>query len=135
MGVPHQLTHSLRDARLPACPPCLPACLPAHGCPPPPLPCSYGESEALLRARAEGMHWLLHLDPDELFYPGGPVLSLPAVLSRQPAHQPSVRFMNFEGQPEAGDLVNRYEQVCARRGKEAGLPGQPPRAGVGGRLV
>jgi len=42
---------------------------------------------------------------------GGPAFSLTAVLARQPPHVPSVRFMNFEGQPEAGDLTNRYEQV------------------------
>ena len=30
------------------------------------------------------------------------------VLARQPAHIPAVRFLNFEGQPEAVDLVNRY---------------------------
>lgn len=34
-----------------------------------------------------------------------------AVLARQPPHLPAVRFMNFEGQPEAGDLTNRFEQV------------------------
>lgn len=37
------------------------------------------------------------------------------MLARQPAHVPSVRFMNFEGQPEAGDLTNRYEQVTLFR--------------------
>lgn len=33
----------------------------------------------------------------------------------QPAHVPAIRFMNFEGQPEAGDLKNRYEQVTLFR--------------------
>ena len=42
---------------------------------------------------------------------GGPAFSLPAVLARQPPHVPALRFMNFEGQPEAGDLTNRIEQV------------------------
>ena len=42
---------------------------------------------------------------------GGPAFSLPAVLARQPPHVPAVRFMNFEGQPEAGDLTNRIEQA------------------------
>lgn len=31
----------------------------------------YGLLEALQRARRDGQHWLLHLDPDELFHPGG----------------------------------------------------------------
>lgn len=41
--------------------------------PPPSRPCpaSFGEAEALRRAAADGMHWLLHLDPDELLHPGG----------------------------------------------------------------
>lgn len=53
----------------------------------------------------------MHLDPDEIFLPGGPLLSITDTLRRQPAHTPAVRFMNFEGQPECGDVVNRYEQV------------------------
>ena len=75
----------------------------------------YGLDEALRRSKAAGVHWLLHLDPDELFLPGGGAASLSAELGRQPAHVPAVRFMNFEGQPEAGDLVNRYEQVTLFR--------------------
>lgn len=128
------------------------------------LPTRYGEHEALRLAKADGMHWLLHLDPDELLHTGeggersraawcshsswtvlmrnasrvqlmweinckavrsrspspaarapagGPAFSLPAVLARQPPHVPALRFMNFEGQPEAGDLTNRIEQVGA----------------------
>ncbi|PRW56345.1 glycosyltransferase-like protein [Chlorella sorokiniana] len=75
----------------------------------------YGEHEALRLAKADGMHWLLHLDPDELLHPGGPAFSLPAVLARQPPHVPALRFMNYEGQPEAGDLTNRIEQVTLFR--------------------
>lgn len=37
------------------------------------------------------------------------------VLSRQPPHIPAVRFMNFEGQPEAGEQANRFEQVTLFR--------------------
>ncbi len=32
--------------------------------------CRYGEGEALRHAAEDGMHWLLHLDPDELLHPG-----------------------------------------------------------------
>ena len=42
---------------------------------------------------------------------GGPAFSLTATLARQPPHVPAVRFMNFEGQPEAGDITNRIEQA------------------------
>ena len=62
-----------------------------------------------------GGTWLMHLDPDELFLPGGNEGSLAAELSRQPAHVPAVRFLNFEGQPEVGDISNRYEQVTLFR--------------------
>ena len=34
-----------------------------------------------------------------------------AVLRQQPDHVPAVRFLNFEGLPEAGDLTNRFDQV------------------------
>ena len=34
-----------------------------------------------------------------------------AVLAGQPDHVSAVRFLNYEGQPEAVDLVNRFEQV------------------------
>jgi len=30
----------------------------------------YGLGEALAAAAADGMHWMLHLDPDELLHPG-----------------------------------------------------------------
>lgn len=36
----------------------------------------YGEQQALEAAAAEGWHWLMHIDPDELFWPGGPVFSI-----------------------------------------------------------
>lgn len=75
----------------------------------------YGEHVALQRAREAGMHWLLHIDADELFHPGGGAFSITEVLGRVPPHCPSMRFMNFEGQPEAGDLTNRYEQVTLFR--------------------
>ncbi len=53
------------------------------------------------------------ISPCPTLIAGGPAFSLPAVLARQPPHVPALRFMNFEGQPEAGDLTNRIEQVRA----------------------
>ena len=35
------------------------------------------------------------------------------MLAGQPDHVAAVRFLNYEGQPEAVDLVNRFEQVHA----------------------
>lgn len=81
------------------------------------LMCKQGfcEQEALQRARDAGLDWLMHLDPDELFHPGGHAASITAELSLQPAHVPAVRFLNFEGQPEFGNMQNRYEQVTLFR--------------------
>lgn len=45
---------------------------------------------------------------------GGPAFSLTAELAAVPPHVPAVRFMNFEGQPEAADLTNRIEQASRR---------------------
>lgn len=75
----------------------------------------YGVQESLRRSKAAGFDWLLHLDPDELFYPGGPTASITAELERQPDHVPAVRFMNYEAQPEISDVINRFEQVTLFR--------------------
>ncbi len=37
----------------------------------------YGLQEALRLAEVDGWDWLLHIDPDELFHPGGPAASIP----------------------------------------------------------
>lgn len=84
-------------------------------CPPATLP---------LLQRAQRAHPLLPCprppDPDELFHPGGPAHSLTAILAAVPPWQPAVRFMNFEGMAEAGDLTNRYEQVSVPGGERDG---------------
>jgi hypothetical protein len=51
---------------------------------------------------------------------GGPLFSLPGVLARVPPHVPAVRFMDFEGQPEAGGITNRYEQAGGAWGEVGG---------------
>ncbi len=40
-----------------------------------------------------------------------------ADLAGQPDHISAVRFLNYEGQPEAVDLVNRFEQVILMQQK------------------
>ena len=81
----------------------------------------FGLQEALRRAQLSNtrIQWLLHLDPDELFYPGsGKDFSISRELSMQPPHIPAVRFMNFEAQPEVGgeDVPpNRFELVSLFR--------------------
>jgi hypothetical protein len=78
---------------------------------------------ALQQAAARGIGWLLHADPDELVHVGHPSGSLAAVLAALPCNVPAVRILNYEAQPEAGDVVNRYEQV-GRRARRAGPGGQ-----------
>lgn len=75
----------------------------------------FGTREALLIAKTAGMEWLIHMDPDEFFYPNNPSFSLISEFGTQPSHVSSLRFMNFEGQPEIGDVKNRYEQVTLFR--------------------
>lgn len=53
------------------------------------------------------MQWLLHTDPDEIVLPMTGALSLATVLSRQPSHVAAARFLNVEGQPEAGIMRAR----------------------------
>jgi hypothetical protein len=76
---------------------------------------------ALQQASAMGIGWLLHADPDELLHVGHPSGSLAAQLAALPCHVAAVRILNFEGQPEAGDVANRYEQVSGA-GKHAAVP-------------
>ena len=73
------------------------------------------ELELEQRESLQQVDWLMHLDPDELFLPGGNEANIAAELARQPSHIPAVRFLNFEGQPEVGDVVNRFEQVTLFR--------------------
>eukprot|EP00210_Caulerpa_lentillifera_P008089 g7723.t1 len=75
----------------------------------------YGITKCLQLAKRKGDDWLLHIDPDELFYPDSPDFSLVHEFAQQPNYVSSVRFMNFEGQPEFGDVTNRYEQVTLFR--------------------
>lgn len=67
------------------------------------LPCltcaAYAVTRALEMARADGVAWLLHLDPDELLHPGaGPAagnggagFSMLPELCGAPKHVPSIR--------------------------------------------
>ncbi len=62
----------------------------------------------------------MHTDPDEVVFPTGGSFSLAGALSRQPPHVAAARFLNFEGQPEAVDLTNRFEQVTLFRTHQVG---------------
>jgi hypothetical protein len=53
-------------------------------------------TEALARARADGVHWLIHIDDDELAVPRAPADTLVGVLDRVPATCASVHIPNWE---------------------------------------
>jgi hypothetical protein len=56
---------------------------------------------ALLRAKKDGIEWLLHVDVDELVYPAGSsTFDLRDVLARQSPHIDRVVFPNYEAVPE-----------------------------------
>lgn len=44
------------------------------------------------------------------------------MLKQQPHHVSSVRFLNVEGQAEAGDITNRLEQVTLFRTHQVTTP-------------
>lgn len=63
-------------------------------------------------AERDGIDWLLHIDTDELMYPGtGPEFSLQTVLAAYPASVDTVVFPNYEALPERDDVTAPFEQV------------------------
>ena len=63
-------------------------------------------------AERDGADWLLHIDTDELMYPGsGPEYSLQTVLSAYPAAVDTVVFPNYEALPERDDVSAPFDQV------------------------
>eukprot|EP01023_Acetabularia_acetabulum_P011464 TRINITY_DN1527_c0_g3_i1.p1 TRINITY_DN1527_c0_g3~~TRINITY_DN1527_c0_g3_i1.p1 ORF type:complete len:678 (-),score=70.91 TRINITY_DN1527_c0_g3_i1:363-2396(-) len=77
---------------------------------------SMGVEVALNNAREQGKcRWMFNLDVDELIRPGHPNFSLEKVMKEFPEDVGIVNFVNFEGQPEAGDIRNRFEQVTLFR--------------------
>ena len=63
-------------------------------------------------AERDGVDWVLHIDTDELMYPGsGPTYSLQAVLAAYPESVDTVVFPNYEALPETDDVSAPFEQV------------------------
>ena len=63
-------------------------------------------------AERDGADWLLHIDTDELMYPGsGPEFSLQTVLAAYPAAVDTVVFPNYEALPERDDVSVPFDQV------------------------
>jgi len=73
---------------------------------------SLNMEEGIQLARADGADWVLHIDTDELMYPGGaPHYSLQAVLAAVPHRVDNVVFPNYESMPERDDIVDPFTEV------------------------
>lgn len=69
-------------------------------------------AEGIKLARAEGAEWVMHVDTDELMYPGGaPHYSLQAVLAAVPRHTDTVVFPNYESLPERDDVADPFTEA------------------------
>ena len=60
----------------------------------------------------DGIDWILHIDTDELVYPGGAAeFSLQRVLMDVPADVNTLVFPNYESLPERDDVVSHFTEV------------------------
>lgn len=60
----------------------------------------------------DGIDWILHIDTDELVYPGGAAeFSLQRVLMDVPADVDTLVFPNYESLPERDDVVSPFTEV------------------------
>lgn len=63
-------------------------------------------------ASVDGVEWLLHIDTDELMYPGGTrSFSLQELLSSVPQSVDLLIFPNYESLPERTDVSEPFEEV------------------------
>lgn len=63
-------------------------------------------------ARADGIDWLLHIDTDELLYPGGTSsFSLQELLGNVPQNVDIVIFPNYEALPEHANVEDPFTEV------------------------
>lgn len=63
-------------------------------------------------AAKDGVDWILHIDTDELVYPGGgPEYSIQRVLASVPADVDTIVFPNYESLPERDDVQDPFTEV------------------------
>ena len=63
-------------------------------------------------AAKDGMDWILHIDTDELVYPGGgPEYSIQRVLAAVPPDVDTMVFPNYESLPERDDVQDPFTEV------------------------
>lgn len=69
-------------------------------------------AEAIKLASEDKIDWILHIDTDELVYPGGsPDFSLQTFLGGQPDEVDMIVFPNYESMPESREIVKPFEEV------------------------
>ena len=69
-------------------------------------------AEGIQMAFKDGIDWILHIDTDELVYPGGAAeFSLQRVLMDVPADVDTLVFPNYESLPERDDIVSPFTEV------------------------
>ena len=78
----------------------------------PSLMCACYNAEGIQLAQRDGVDWILHIDTDELVYPGGaPEYSLQRLLGSVPEDVDSLVFPNYESMPERDDISDPFTEV------------------------
>ena len=63
-------------------------------------------------AAKDGIDWILHIDTDELVYPGGGAeYSIQRVLAAVPADVDTLVFPNYESLPERDDVQDPFTEA------------------------
>ena len=71
-------------------------------------------AEGIQLAQQDGIDWILHIDTDELMYPGGAShYSLQQLLADVPEEVDTLVFPNYESLPERNNVVSPFEEVNA----------------------
>ena len=69
-------------------------------------------AEGIILAQKDNIDWILHIDTDELMYPGGTShYSLQRLLADVPEEVDTLVFPNYESLPERDDIVSPFEEV------------------------
>ncbi|GJM91606.1 hypothetical protein PR202_ga07998 [Eleusine coracana subsp. coracana] len=79
---------------------------------------------AIVMARDAGMDWIIHLDTDELLYPGGAAeYSVRRLLGEVPRDVDMVIFPNYESSVECDNIKDPFSEVSLFRAKLCGQSG------------
>lgn len=73
---------------------------------------SFAGAAGIQLAKKDGVQWILHIDTDELMYPGGsPEFSLQHLLGSQESDVDTLVFPNYESLPERDDVHDPFTEV------------------------